>query len=421
MRVPHDGGTPEVFAKADGTKDERRLFDPHFMPDGRNLLYSVVTVRSNEGELAFDRDGVRTLLGTGNDTVEPVWSPTGHVLFTQDTGVDSALWALPFSLQTMSGAGEPFRIAAGGAAASATTAGTLVYSLRRPQPHALVRVDRSGQALGVIAEGRSGLSEPKSSPDGRMVAATVDFRRISIWDADRGVETRVTGEDEDAFHAAWLPGGRLEIAYSRIGSNPGIWVRRPDGTGSARQLFEGRASNVNVSADGKQLAFYMVAPETRRDLWAKSLDPPGEALAVLRTNANEARPQISPDGKFVAYQSDISGRWEVYVMPFPRGEGRLQISTAGGEMAAWNPRGGELFFVSGDDLMAVSVALDPVLKAGRPQRLFDGKTVGMQLVRPRYLEAFYTVAPDGRSFMVVKGQGMGTSDVVIADGLLASR
>ena len=251
------------------------------------------------------------------------------------------------------------------------------------------------------------------------MAATVDFRRISIWDADRGVETRVTGDDEESFHAAWLPGSRLEIVYTRLGNNPGVWARRPDGTGSARHLFAGGASNVTASAAGRQLAFYMVDPTTRRDLWAKSLEPDGEAFVMLRTNANEARPQISPDGKFVAYQSDVSGRWEVYVMPFPRGEGRLQISTAGGEMAAWNPRGGELFFISGDDLLAVSVTLEPALKAGRPQQLFAGKTVGTQLVRPRYLEAFYTVAPDGRSFVVVKGQGMGTSDVVVADGLIA--
>nr|MBA3296338.1 PD40 domain-containing protein [Acidobacteriota bacterium] len=164
----------------------------------------------------------------------------------------------------------------------------------------------------------------------------------------------------------------------------------------------------------------LVDPETGRDLWVKEMDKPGDGSVLLRTKANEARPRISPDGKFVAYQSDASGRWEVYVMPFPQGDGRIRVSTEGGQHATWNPTGGELFYVSGDDLMAVNVTLRPMLQAGRPQRLFGGRDVGTQLTRPRYLEAFYDVARDGRSFVVVKGHGAGTSDVVVADGLLTS-
>jgi len=150
------------------------------------------------------------------------------------------------------------------------------------------------------------------------------------------------------------------------------------------------------------------------------MDKPGDGSVLLRTKANEARPRISPDGKFVAYQSDASGRWEIYIMPFPKGDGRIRISTEGGQHATWNPTGGELFYVSSDDVMAVNVTLRPTLQAGRPQRLFGGKDVGTQLTRQRYLEAFYDVAPDGRSFVVVKGHGAGTSDVVVADGLLTS-
>jgi hypothetical protein len=107
-------------------------------------------------------------------------------------------------------------------------------------------------------------------------------------------------------------------------------------------------------------------------------------------------------------------------MPFPQGDGRIRVSTEGGQHATWNAKGGELFYVSGDDVMAVHVTRQPVLQAGPPQRLFGGRDIGTQLTRPRYLEAFYDVAPDGRSFVVVKGHGAGTSDVVVADGLLAS-
>jgi hypothetical protein len=177
----------------------------------------------------------------------------------------------------------------------------------------------------------------------------------------------------------------------------------------------------DVSRDGKYLAYYVVDPRTGRDLWMKELGTSGDGSVILQTNANEARPMISPDGKFIAYQSDASGRWEIYVMPFPKGEGRIRASTDGGQHAAWNAKGDELFYVSGDDVMAVKMTLQPALQAGRPQRLFGGKDLGTLLIRPRFLEAFYDIAPDGSSFIVVKGHGIGTSDVVIADGLLAHR
>jgi serine/threonine-protein kinase len=420
MRVSADGGTPEPFTQADAKKGERRLADPHFLPDGRSLLYTIVTFDSNEGEIAVERDGVRALVGLGDTSAEAVWSPSGHVVFTRNTGVDSALWALPFSLPTLKSTGEPFRIAVGGARASISAAGSLVYGLRRPDPHVLIRVDRTGRSLGVIAESRAVVSEPKFSPDGRMVSAMLNFRSVSVWETERGVETRVTGDEEPALHGSWMP-GTSEIAYTRLGQAGGTWARRLDGSGSARQLLDQGALAADFSADGKYLAYYVVDPETGRDLWAKEMDKAGDGFVVLRTKANEARPRISPDGKFVAYQSDASGRWEVYVMPFPRGEGRVRVSTGGGEHATWNPKGGELFYLSGDDVMAVNVTLQPSLQAGRPQRLFGGRDVGTQLTRPRFLERFFDVAPDGRSFVVVKGHDTGTSDVVVADGLLASR
>ena len=418
MRVSEDGGTPEPFTQADASKSERRLADPHFLPDGRSLLYTIVTFDSNDGEIAVERDGIRTLLGLGDRSTEPAWSPTGHVIFTRTTGVDSALWALPFSMTTMSSTGQPFRIAAGGAGASVSATGSLAYGLRRPEAQSLARVDRTGRSLGVIAESRSEISEPKLSPDGRLVSAGVNLGSVSVWETERGVETRVTADDEPALHGRWLAGKSLEIIYPRLGKAGGTWVRRPDGSGSPRQLLAQAALAADVSRDGRYLAYYLVDPQTGRDLWAKELDKAGDGFVVLRTRANEARPQISPDGKFLAYQSDASGRWEIYVMPFPKGDGRIRVSTDGGQHPAWNPKGGELFFISGDDMMAVNVTLQPTLQTGRPQRLFGGRDVGTLLTRPRYLEAFYDVAPDGRSFVVVKGHGAGTSDVVVADGVL---
>ena len=150
----------------------------------------------------------------------------------------------------MKSTGEPFRIAAGGASASISAAGSLVYGLRRPDPHALVRVDRTGHTVGVIAESRAVVSEPEFSPDGRMVSAMLNFRSISVWETERGVETRVTGDDEPALHGSWLP-GTSEIAHTRLGKAGGTWVRRQDGSGSARQLLDQGALAADFSANSK--------------------------------------------------------------------------------------------------------------------------------------------------------------------------
>jgi Tol biopolymer transport system component len=420
LRVPEAGGEPEVLTRADPKKRERRLADPHFLPDGRNLLFTAITFDANDGEIALDRDGVRTLLGLGNGSSRPAYSASGHVVFTRSTGLERALWAEPFSLSKLAAPGGAFRIAASATDASVSADGTLVYGLRHPDPQQLVWVDRAGRLLGTIGEPRrTTLFVPAVSPDGRRVAANVDRKQISVWDTERGTETRVTAESEGTVHAEWLPGGQ-EIAYPLLGASGGLAVRRADGSGEARLLIQGlRVSLPSFSPDGSLVAFYVVDPETARDLWTSATSGLEKPSVLLRTPANEAIPRISPDGKFLAYQTDASGRWEVYVQPFPRGEGRYQVSAGGGQQPLWNPGGGELFYVSGNDLMVVDVATKPTLRVGKPRRLFDGEAVGTRLSLPTMVDRFYGVAPDGQRFVVVKGNGTGTSEIVLADGAFA--
>jgi Tol biopolymer transport system component len=246
---------------------------------------------------------------------------------------------------------------------------------------------------------------------------TTDWESLSVWDTERGIETRVTSEGERALFASWMPGSN-EIAYA-LGGGAALLVRRADGTGEPRVLLrrEGVAGP-SFSTDGTYLAFYVVDPETGRDLWAVAMKDLGEPFVLLRTPANEALPRISPDNRYVVYQSDISGRWEVYVQPFPDGEGRWQVSVEGGRNPTWSPAGDEIFFVSGNDLMAVEVSLKPAVRVGAPHRLFSGEAIGTRLSLPTRIESFFDAAPDGRRFIVVQGVGMGTSDVVLAEGVL---
>jgi eukaryotic-like serine/threonine-protein kinase len=413
LRVSEEGGTPEVFTRADAAKGELRLADPHFFPDGRTLLFTVTTEDANSGEIAVDRDGVRTLLGLGNGSRRAAWSPSGYVLFSRGLTLDPSLWALPFSLEKRAPAGDPFRVEVSGTDPSVSADGTLVYGRPHPDPQQLAWVDRTGRLLGVIGgPTRALLAVPAISPDGRRIAAGVQSEAtgVSVWDAERGVVTRVAGNE--AFSPEWSPGGE-EIVYT---SSVGLGARRADGSGDARVLLKRLHSAApSFSPDGKYVAFYVLERETRRDVWAFAVSKPNEPFPLVHTKANEALPRISPDGKFVAYQSDASGRWEVYIQPFPRGEGRWQVSANGGRQALWNPRGGELFFVSGNDLMAVDVAVQPTLSVGTPRRLFGGEALGTNLSLPAVMERNYDVAPDGRRFVVVQGVGKGTSDIVLAE------
>jgi Tol biopolymer transport system component len=419
LRVPEEGGVPEVYTEADESKGERRLHSPHFLPDGRTLIYSAVTYDDNGGELVIDQDGTRSRVGIGNRVRSPFYSPTGQLLFTRYLGEGDSLWAVPFSLESMSATGEPKRLVDGGDAATAARDGTLLYGLRKAAAQQLVWVDRTGTELGTIGEPmQSTLWTPAISPDGRYVAATLDWREIEVWDTDRSVHTRMTDDDEYGLFAEWAPGGE-EVVYSLLSNAGALAMRRFDGSGAPRVLL--RLNGVaapSFSRDGRYLAFYVVDPVTKRDLWAAETSKLDEPFPLLQTPANEAMPRVSPDGKFLAYQSDVSGRWEIYLQPFPRGEGRWQVSVDGGQHVKWSSKGDELFFVSGNDLMSVEVSTDGGVRVGVPKKLFSGADVGTRLSQRRLVEGFYDVAPDGERFVVVKGVREGTNELVLTEGLL---
>jgi Tol biopolymer transport system component len=420
LHVAETGGVPEIFTRADPARKERRLYDPYFLPDGKSLLYAVTTFDSNESEIAVDRDGIRKLLGTGNGSTAPVYALDGHLVFSGPSTSGRALWMVPFSLDSSSMTGKPAILARDADGASVSADGTLVYGVYRPEPLQLAWVDRTGRLLGLIGQPLTETTNnPVISPDGSRVAATTDGD-ISVWDTEHGIRTRITTSAESNL-GSWLPGG-AELAYlATPGTATGeIKVLRADGSGEPRLLAPhvGRASGLSVSADGAFAVYYTIEAETGRDLWALNLKEPQKPISILRTKANEALPQISPDGKLVAYESDASGRWEIYVQAFPRGDQRIQVSIGGGQHPRWNPRGGELFFDDGDNLLAVDVASSPNLHAAAPHVLFSVAPLATKLSLPGVVERSYDVAQDGRRFVIEKGRGVGTSSVVLAEGAL---
>jgi Tol biopolymer transport system component len=152
------------------------------------------------------------------------------------------------------------------------------------------------------------------------------------------------------------------------------------------------------------LAFFEVNPTTQRDIWVLRMGDPSagsgqvrKAQPFLRTRFDEAVPRFSPDGRWMAYISDESGRYEIYVQPYPGPGGKWQISTEGGTEPAWNPNGRELFYRSGNKVMAVDIATQPGFVAGTPRMLFEGRYRSAP-----FPIANYDVSPDGQRFLMVK-------------------
>jgi Tol biopolymer transport system component len=171
-----------------------------------------------------------------------------------------------------------------------------------------------------------------------------------------------------------------------------------DGSGGLERLTSGAyiRSPMSFSPDGQLLAFIEIDPTTGYDIWVLRLSD-RKAQPFLRTQFNEGVPRFSPDGRWLAYISDESGRYEVYVQPYPGPGGKWPISTEGGTEPVWNPNGRELFYRSGDKMMAVDIATQPSFTAGKPRMLFEGTYEPTWATNPNY-----DVSADGQRFLMVK-------------------
>ena len=190
-----------------------------------------------------------------------------------------------------------------------------------------------------------------------------------------------------------------------------IFAKAPDGSGEEQPLVEGPLlkSTPDWSPDGKYL-IYRVQDQnsnTDWDQWYVPLTGDGKPAPFLNTQFRETESQFSPDSRYVAYMSNESGRFEIYVKPFPGGEGKWQVSVNGGRNPKWSMQSGELFFVEDNTLMAAKVRTSPTFQASTPQKLFDGEEVGMRFDTLSPTSNMYDVSPDGQHFVMVQPVGAG--------------
>lgn len=374
---------------------------PHGLPGDRGVLF---TIRRGSAErlavLDLRSNTVKSLDLLGTD---PRYVATGHIVYASPDGV---IRAVEFNLRTLSTSGEPVviaegvRIGSGGRAMMAVSrTGTIVAAGAAVTRRTLELVDRSGRAERLYPRLGEFL-DPRFSPDGRRIAVSLG---ADIWLLDRsqGALTRLSF-DSSASRPVWSRDGRRVGYVRQVGATVDVRFVNADGSSPADSLLTMPGFGlweVLFAPDGHSLVVRTTGGPSSRDLWRVALDSARQPVALLRSPADEVSPTISPDGHWLAYASNESGRYEVYVRSLPDLGGRYLVSLEGGTVPVWSPRGGELFYRSGPALMAAEVRTSSSFEVLRRTVLFSNADYVSDPTHQGY-----DVAPDGQHFVMVRNQ-----------------
>ena len=404
-RVSAAGGTAEVLTTLDANRRETSHRLPQILPGGQAVIFTVRTDETttwDDGRIEAVSIGTRkrSVLITGGNNARYA----GGYLIYQRAG---ALWAAPFDPLRLEVAGPSVRVLEGVSSSAVygsadfgvSRDGSLVYVPGRVRgiDRRLVRVNRAGQPRPLM-DSRRAFSSLNLSPDGRRLVLTIQAANDQIWvyDLERSTLSPQTlrGQHTDAI---WAPDSRhLTFASDREGQS-NLFSQPADGSGPVERLTTSATapSAQAWSPDGKTLLFK--DGRSTFDIWMLQLDGDRKPRPLFHGPFNETQPRISPNGRWLAYVSDESGREEVYVVPFPGSGGRWPISTDGGSRPLWARNGRELFYRSGDRTMAVTVTSDATFSATRPRFLFEAKAIS-------YLWLSWDVTPDGDFLMIEPGE-----------------
>jgi serine/threonine-protein kinase len=405
QQVSDRGGTSQPLTRfVEGELSHRW---PEFLPGGKALLFAAGATSTNwtNAEVAvhsFATGERRNLIQGGTN---PHYAPTGHLVYSQG----GSLMAVSFDPQrlTVTGAWVPVlervlqSTTSGAAQYCFSATGSLAYvsgGLQATQRR-LVWVDRKGVEQALPASALA-YRNPRLSPDGRRVATTIEESESAIWIYDLGRETltRLTFQGGVNLVGGWTPDSKRITFESNKEGPLNVFWQLADGSGGLERLTTSEYVQVPMSwsPDGQLLAFNEINPTKGYDIWVLRMSD-RKAQPFLRTPFNESAPRFSPDGRWLAYVSDESGRSEIYVQPYPGPGGKWQISTEGGTEPVWNPNGRELFYRSGNKMIAMEITSRPTFSVGKPTVLFEGQYVPTPATAPNY-----DVSPDGQRFLMLK-------------------
>jgi hypothetical protein len=406
LEISQDGG--EARSVASLQTGDIDFHEPALLPDDNGQLL-VVHRAEGPDTIAAIRGQMRKeiLRLPGESLAFPQFSSSGHIVFGR-TGKSNGVWAVPFDPVQLETTGEPFLVAAGAFWPSVSREGTLTF-IRRiwSQPHQLVIVNHAGAVERAIGEPQPGLIGPVLAPDGHSVAvsAGVTSRRdVWIYDLQQPGRRRLTFLESEITPSAWTATNRVLFTYEVPGRlRSAIGAQIADGTGPLENLGDGCCGS--LSNNGTMVfAQNNDARESDSDLYYRGPGDAAPKVLLDRTGA-QLSPTFSPDGKFVAYQSNESGRFEVYVRSFPSGPGQWQVSLGGGSDAHWSARGDKLWFRAyGNVLMEVHVkSAGGTFAFGEPREVFKGDPIAVDLTLgfavltngDRFIAARRVADPDG--------------------------
>jgi serine/threonine protein kinase len=410
-RVSDAGGTPEPASKLDLSQAENSHRWPSFLPDGKHFLYWSRNSRGGQPSQVYVGE-----LGTLQSKVllkseaMGVYA-SGHILFLRG----QTLMAQPFNPSRLELSGDPVplaeHVAVSGATVramfSASDTGTLIYqSGETSGGWNLLWWGRDGKPIGSIPQADRYLV-PRLSPDGsrlavEIFAGTQGIGDIWIFDLARGTSTRLTFGPYSQGNPVWSPDGKT-IYYSSGPGTPYIVAKAADGSTPERIVLQNSETVENpasFSPDGRYLVFDRKVPqsETGFHIWALPLFGDGKPFPIVQSAFEDRYATVSPNGKWMAYQSNESGRWEVYITAFPGGGAKWQVSSIGGAAAKWRGDGKEIFYLDpSDNLVAVDVnASGSAVQLGTPHSLFQA--IGIQREYGPY-----DVSADGKKFLINSG------------------
>ncbi len=422
QRVLAAGGQPAPITALDPANQETNHVAPVFLPDGRHYLFLAVSSQPAKSAVyvgTLDSTERKRLFAVESKTV---YAAPGYLVFNRGDTV----FAQAFDADALSLQGEPIRVASGvsmlavaaavsfnakWAAFAVSQTGVLAYrvagSASSPvaspeEQRSLFWFNRSGERTAAIAT-PGGYASIDLAPDGKRVAIHRHQGTGGdswFFDVAQGRMQRLTFDPtQENASPIWSPDGtRVAFASTRSGKS-GIYVKPVDGASADELIVESTTTMepMSWSADGKLIVYD--ATGNSQDVWAVPVSGDKKPFPLLQSPATEVNPQVSPDGKWMAFQSNESGRNEIYVRPFPDGPGKWQVSTDGGQYPRWRRDGKELYFTFNNSMHAAAIrVVGSSLEPGVPRVLFGFAPMALGTDHPPYHR--YAVAADGQRFLI---------------------
>jgi Tol biopolymer transport system component len=411
-RINSKGSEPAVATHLEAGQVSHRF--PSFLPDGRHFLYYssgnlgtyIGSIDDPASQRLFDSDSMA------------IYSPPGFLLFRRQ----KTLLAQHFDVNTLQVTGNPFPVGesvsgilnTGSAGLSADTNGTIAFSTIRVGAPRLAWFDRSGKEIGGLGSGNpDSIVGPELSPDGTHVAVQQTVgNRLDVWltNIARNIPTRLNGDVPANQWPLWSPDGTRIVFSSSRKSNMDLFQAPSSGNGPEEVLMgiPGTTIATSWSSDGRFILFGQLNPKTGFDLLALPLFGDRKPLPLANRGFDELAGDLSKDMRWIAYESNESGRFEIVVQPFmEQPGGRLPITNGGGRFPRWRSDGKELFYIAPDGaLMGVPIAISKdgkALEPGKPLPLLlvPGRNRNLAYTGPT--KPNYTVTADGQRFLMVVG------------------